>query len=97
MINNPTRVTLKIATIINDIFTNEYENENEYMTGILTTDISDLYPIIRIAACKNIRNDESHKLIRLINGRNLEKYINGIQRHDWLHVNHYESYQAAFT
>ena len=52
LIYKPTRVTLKTATIIDNIFTNAYENENKYMTGILTTDISDHYPIFHIAACK---------------------------------------------
>ena len=97
LINKPTRVTLKTATIIDNIFTNAYENENKYMTGILTTDISDHYPIFHIAPCKNKPKEESHQLIRLINGQNLEKYINGIQNHDWSHVNHYKSSQADFT
>ena len=46
VINKPTRVTSKTATIIDNIFTNEYKNENKYMTGILTTDISDHYPLL---------------------------------------------------
>ena len=36
-------------------------------------------------------------MIRLINGSNLEKYINDIQNHDWSLLNHHESCQAAFT
>ena len=95
--NKPTRVTLKTTTIIDNIFANEYENENKYMTGILTTDISDHYPIFHITAYKNKPKEDSHQLMRLINGPNLEKYINSIQNHDWSHVNHYESCQAAFA
>ena len=73
LIYKPTRVTLKTATIIDNIFTNAYENENKYMTGILTIDISGHYPIFHIVACKDKPKEESHQLIRLINGPNLEK------------------------
>ena len=45
LINTPTHITHDTAMIIDTIFTNKYENENKYMTGILTTDISDHYPI----------------------------------------------------
>ena len=67
------------------------------MTGILTTDIFDHYPISHIIPCQNKPKEENHQLIRLINGSNLEKYINAIQNHDWSQVNLYNSCQAAFT
>ena len=35
--------------MIDKEFTNEYENENKYMTGILTMD----YPIFHITLCQN--------------------------------------------
>ena len=97
LINKPTRVTPKTATIIDNIFTKEYKNENKYLTGILTTDISDHYPIFHIASFENKPQEDNFHLIRLINSSNLEKYINAIQNYDWSRVNHYDSCQTAFS
>ena len=73
LINKPTRITPKSATVIDNIFANEYENEHRYMTGILTTDISDHYPIFHISLNQNKPKEEEYQMIRLINGSNLEK------------------------
>ena len=67
------------------------------MTGILTTDISDHYPIFHISLNQNKPKEEDYQMIRLINGSNFEKYVNDIQNHDWSLVNHHDSCQAAFT
>ena len=53
LINKPTRITPKSATLIDNVFANKYENEHEYVTGILTTDISDHYPIFHISLNQN--------------------------------------------
>ena len=42
--NKPTRVTRKISTIIDHIFTNSFVNTN-FKTVIFKTDISDHFPI----------------------------------------------------
>ena len=51
LMNKPTLVTHKTATLIDNIFTNIYIyiNENKYLTGIISTDISDHYIIFHIA------------------------------------------------
>ena len=97
LINKPTRVTSKTATIIDNIFTNEYKNENKYMTGILTTDISDYYPIFHIIQCQHKPHKDQYQLIRLINDSNLDKYINAIQNYEWALVTQQRSCQTAFT
>ena len=97
LINKPTRITPKSATLIDNIFANEYDNEHKYMTGIHTTDISDHYPIFHISLNQNKPKEEDYQMIRLINGSNLEKYANDIQNHDWSLVNHHDSCQSAFT
>ena len=43
LINKSSRITPKSATLIDNIFANKYDNENKYMTGILTSDMSDHY------------------------------------------------------
>ena len=67
LVNKPTRITSNSATLIDNIFTNEYKNENKYMTGILITDISDHYPIFHIVQCQKKTQAETYQLIRLIN------------------------------
>ena len=63
LINKPTRVTPKTATIIDKIFTKEYKIENKHLTGILTTDISDHYPIFHIAPFENKPQEDDNHLI----------------------------------
>ena len=96
-INKPTRVTHKTATLIDNIFTNIYKHENKYLTGILTTDISDHYIIFHIAPSQFSQQKDHHQLIRLINSSNLEKYTTAIQNHDWSLVNHHNLCQTAFS
>ena len=97
LINKPTRVTHKTATLIDNIFTNIYKHENKYLTGILTTDISDHYIIFHIAPSQFSQQKDHHLLIRLINSSNLEKYTTAIQNHDWSLVNHHNLCQTAFS
>ena len=56
LITRLTRVTSNSATLIDNIFTNQVNNNNinHVMSGILLTDISDHYPIFHI---KNVVND----------------------------------------
>ena len=61
--NKPTRVTHKTATLIDNILTNVYKNENKYLTGILITDISDHYIIFHIAPLQFREQKEHHQLI----------------------------------
>ena len=42
------------------------------------------------------KRNEHHRLIRLINSSNLEKYTTAIQNHDWSLVNHHNLCQAIF-
>ena len=43
LINKLTRITSTAATLTDNIFANKYDNEQKYLTGILTTDISAHY------------------------------------------------------
>ena len=97
LINKPTRVTSKTATLIDNIFINEYKNENKYMTGILATDISDHYPIFHIIQCEHKPHKDQYQLIRLINDSNLDKYINAIQNYEWAFVTQQRSCRTAFS
>ena len=67
------------------------------MTGILTTDISDHYPIFHIIQCQHKPHKDQYQLIRLINDLNLDKYINAIQNYEWTFVTQQRSCQTTFT
>ena len=45
LINRPTRVTETTATIIDHIYTNNYNVNSKLLQGILVTDVSDHFPI----------------------------------------------------
>ena len=95
LIKKPTQITPTTATLIDNIVADKYDNEHIYLTKLLTTDISDHYPIVHISLCQNKPTVEDYKLIRLIDGSNLD--MNNIQNHNWSLVNHHDSCQTAFT
>ena len=46
--SKPTRITTNTATLINNIFTNVFNNKATCVNGLLCTDISDHIPIFHI-------------------------------------------------
>ena len=54
LITKPTRITEKSATLIDHIFTNNFDIKYQHIQGILQTGISDHFPIFHIA--KNIES-----------------------------------------
>ena len=69
-----------MTTLTYNLFADKYENEHKYMIGILTTDISDRYPIFQISQIQKKTKGKDHQIIlRLINGSNSEKYVNDVQ------------------
>ena len=48
LVNRPTRISGHSATLIDNIFNNNYQNVCETMQAILVTDISDHFPVIHI-------------------------------------------------
>ena len=58
LINRPTRITKNSASLIDNIFTNNYNVLDKSMQAILITDISDHLPIIHINWNFSERNQE---------------------------------------
>ena len=73
--NKPTRVTKNNATLINYIITNSFMDQ-ENLTGILKTDISDHFPILTISV--KYRLDSSDKKVairkRIINADSIQEF-----------------------
>ena len=68
LINRPTRITIESSTLIDNIFSNNYNVNDRKVNGILKTDITDHYIIIHILSLKvEISCNDEHKIVRIIN------------------------------
>ena len=84
MVNKPTRVTKNNATLIDYIITNSFMDQ-ENLTGILKTDISDHFPIFTISV--EHRLDSSDKKVtiikRIINADSIQEFRDILSEVDW--------------
>ena len=89
LINLPTRVYKdthrESATIIDNIFTNNYHVGNKLHQGILTSDISDHYIVFHIWQMDSFNKDreDQYQLIRQMSRNNIDKYVHEIENCDW--------------
>ena len=68
IINRPTRVTRDTCTLIDNIYTNNYNTKNDNYSGLLTTDISDHFPVFHLSKkCSEHSINNEYKTIRIIN------------------------------
>ena len=70
LITRPTRVTATSATLIDNIFTDNFENFRDSFQGILVTDISDQYPVFFINRVSKIREIDIFVEQRIYNDSN---------------------------
>ena len=59
VINRPTRVTMNTCTLIDNIFTNQYDVRENQLHGILKTDITDHFPLF-------ISTAENHQALMMM-------------------------------
>ena len=84
LINKPTRVTEKTATLIDNIFTNNFSMSHNLFKGIVTTDISDHFIVFHIwDKNSNKHNEDEYQFIRVINERTKRKFCETIENTDW--------------
>ena len=98
MINRPTKVTKDTCTLIDNIYTNHYSIKNDNYSGILTTDISDHFPVFHISqkSCEYPTNNE-YKTIRVINEIKTLKFMGKIQNTNWSALHPFEHCQTYFS
>jgi hypothetical protein len=72
LINKPTRVTRRSATLIDNIFTTH--NANDSTSGILVTDISDHFPIFHISSIYTKKAKPTIRYRRTINTENNQTF-----------------------
>ena len=96
MILKPTRETVTIATLINNIFFNKYNINDNILQGIFATDISDHYMIFHISE-KCSPGIEEYQLIKLVNETRMTKYKERILDTDWSVLDIYDTCESYFS
>ena len=73
MILKPTRETVTTVTLIDNIFTNKHNINDNILQALFATDISDHYMVFHISE-KSSPDIEEYQLIRLGNETRMTKY-----------------------
>ena len=82
LISRPTRITSTSATLIDNIFTNNHDDLNCSLNGILVADISDHFPIAHINCSFSVEETVSCLVTRVYNERNKQKFLQTISAVD---------------
>ena len=84
VINKPTRVSKGSATCIDHIYTNSFVNK-EQLSGIITTDISDHFPVFIVDKNVKLTNypDSIKKQIRVFNEQSIKCFKRSLSMTDW--------------
>ena len=84
IVNKPTRVTKNNATLIDYIITNSFTDQ-ENLTGILKTDISDHFPIFNISMKHGLDSNDKKVTIkkRIINADSIQEFRDILSEVDW--------------
>ena len=97
LINRPTRVTEKSATLIDHIITNNFVDKSLYQ-GVLLTEITDHYPVFSITHDNSKCFQENDYLVfRNMKQENYCKFQTCITELDWSEVINNESCEHAFN
>ena len=97
LINRPTSNTQTSATLIDNIFTNDMNIHEQKISGVLTTAITDHYPIFHIIKTDKSLNEEEYIWTRKYNNENREKFIMSIRAVTWDDLIPTVNAQNAFT
>ena len=95
-ITKPTRVTSRSATLIDNVFQNDVLNDNT-LSGILYTDITDHFPVFYIDYSCVIPNKPRLIKKRIFSQTNIEAFSRSLEGHDWSDVMNCGDPQAAYT
>ena len=76
IVNRPTKMAKNTCTLIDNIYTNRYSIKYDNHSGVITTDITDHFPVFHISNkhCVYPIIDE-YKTIRIINETRILKYM----------------------
>ena len=97
LITRPTRVTANSATLIDNIFTNNYCSNDWSAQGIFVTDISDHYPVFHISGQSFTYVSDEYFTTRVYNNINKQEFCTAMAEMDWQDVLDLSDTQDAFT
>ena len=97
LITRPTRVTANSATLIDNIFTNNYCSNDWSAQGIFVTDISDHYPVFHISGQSFTYVSDEYFTARVYNNINKQEFCTAMAEMDWQEVLDLSDTQDAFT
>ena len=81
LITHPTRITCHSATLIDNIFVNQFFDRSR--SGLFFTDISDHLPIFSIHFDTTISASNETVFVRDVNQVNTTKFLSHLERIDW--------------
>ena len=97
LISRPTRITNRSATLTDNIFTNNHDNLNCSISGILVADVSDHFPIFHINRSFTVEETESFLVTRVFNEKNKQKFREAISAVDWTEISNIPDTQNSFS
>ncbi len=88
LINRPTRITQHTATLIDNIFTNELDQMESSLNGLIFSDISDHLPIFHLASLSSNTDNISEKrkntnYRRTVNKDSLTTFLLSVKNISW--------------
>ena len=96
LISRPTRITPDSTTLIDNIFTNNHDDVNNSLNGLLVTDISDHFPIFHVNRSLSVEEIDSSFVTRVFNERNKQAYLEAISETDWSEICNVHDTQKSF-
>ena len=96
-ISRPTRITSSSATVIDNICTNNHDNLNCSLSGILVADVSDHFPIFHINRSFTVEETEAFIVTRVFNEKNKQKFREAISAVDWTEICNIPDTQNSFS
>ena len=97
LINWPTRVTAHTSTLIDNIFCNHYNQLTYSERGLILTVISDHYPLYHFDDISEPKNEPTDRVIRLIDIKTVNEFVQRIERENWDHIYNFEDSQEAYS
>ena len=94
LITLPTRIANRSATLIDHISTNI--KDDNYDTGIITSDISDHFPIFYIKHFQDIIEEKNSTIKRNINEYSMLAFKNLLENHNWSNILENDCPEMAF-
>ena len=95
-ITKPTRISSRSATLIDNIFSNNLQDENVF-TGLLYTDISDHFPIFHIDYSNTMNTSEKIFTKRIVSDDNVRNFSAAICNQSWDELYTMNDAQEAYT